>query len=94
MRTDLPLFDWQPTTIVLPFPTSRRRPLVERCVRRMIDLSPRKAEEHLIRTVDGQRDVMRRRGIAAVRIEGDLAAFQMAVRHRYSRLRPLSGEAV
>lgn len=91
--SDLPLFAWRPPLQVLPFPTARRRPLVERCARRMLDLSPQKAEEHLTRTIDVQRDVMRRRGIAADRIEQDLRAFELAVRHRYGGRRPVGGEA-
>lgn len=85
MRDDGPLFAWRPAPRVLPFPLARRRDLVVRTARRMTDLRPEKAEEHLKRTAALQSDVLARRGIEADEIARNRDAFIAAVRVEFAR---------
>jgi len=84
MTPDLPLFEWRPPAKVVPFPSVRRRDLVTTCARRMTELKPVKAEEHLRRLLDQQSDVQRRRGIDAAATAADIAALERAIRIAYA----------
>lgn len=68
------------TAEVVPFPLDRRRQLVERCATRMLEQNAAAAENHLGQLIDVQRDVMRRRGVDAERVERQLRSFESAVR--------------
>ena len=68
------------TAAVIPFPLTRRRQLVGRCARRMLEQNAEAAEKHLERLIEMQRDAMSRRGIDAERIEEQMISFKRAVR--------------
>lgn len=80
----LPLFAWSPPPKVLPFPSVRRRELIWRCARRMAELKPVKAAEHLTRLLEQQRDVQARRGIDPTATAADLAALRSAILSAYA----------
>ena len=82
---DLPLLAWRPPTRVVPFPLTRRRDLIARAARRMAELRPHKAAEHLQRLLDQQAGVMSRRGIAEDVIVSEVHALDAAVRREYAR---------
>lgn len=80
----LPLFAWRPPPKVVPFPSIRRRELIWKCARRMAELKPVKASEHLDRLIDQQNDVQFRRGIDPAATAADLDALRSAIVHAYA----------
>lgn len=78
---------------VVPFPLSRRRPLVNRCAAKMQALSPVTAEKHLRETLRVQIETMCRRGIRPELIGREVASFGTAVRSALCRSRRSDGAA-
>jgi hypothetical protein len=72
----LPLLDWRPLAVVIPFPLVRRRDFVCKHGDVIASLRPDKAAAYLERTLKVQRDVMIRRGVAADRISLEIAALE------------------
>jgi hypothetical protein len=66
--------------MIVPFPLARRRLLVAKCARRMLELSSSAAEVHLKRLLLIQGDTMQRRGIAPELIAPQLKSIESAVR--------------
>jgi hypothetical protein len=65
---------------IVPFPLARRRLLVTKCARRMLELDATTADEHLQRQLQVQADTMGRRGIAVDLIDRQLKSMESAVR--------------
>jgi hypothetical protein len=66
--------------LIVPFPTARRRDLVEAVAAGMLKRAPDQAERHLAFSADRQAIVLRRRGIEQPVIDEQIAAFVSAVR--------------
>ncbi|WP_425485809.1 DUF6074 family protein [Ancylobacter tetraedralis] len=86
---DLPLFRWRPPPRVLVFPPERRRDLVERNARRMIEFHPSKAEAHLQRLLASVGERLLRLGCEVEQVRQHLARLECAVRAHYARLRAI-----
>lgn len=84
MDTGLPLLDWRPPPKVVPFPSVKRRELIWKCARRMVELKPVKASGHLGRLLDQQADVQARRGVDPAATAADLAALRLAILAAYA----------
>lgn len=68
---------------VLPFPLARRRDLIAGIVRNASQKDHKRAEAHLQRSIQVQRETMERRGIAPELIARQAAALEAAVRAAY-----------
>jgi hypothetical protein len=83
---DLPLFCWRPPEPqVLPFPLVRRRGLAAKQARYMVGIRPEKAAQHLERQLKIQRETLTRYGVAAVRVEAEVAALETQIRTELAR---------
>lgn len=65
---------------VVPFPLSRRRPLVAKCARRMTELSADAAEHHLQRLLQQQADTLSRKGVHTDLVVMQVRGLEAAVR--------------
>ena len=68
------------TAEVLPFPSARRADLVRSIVRRALTLRPAAGEDHIVRSMELQASVMRRKGVPSALIAKDVAALSAAIR--------------
>lgn len=68
------------SAVIYPFRQCRRVGLVWSTARRMTDLRPAKAEAHLQRQIDIQRQTLLRKGVAPALIEPEMRALEAAVR--------------
>jgi hypothetical protein len=66
---------------VVPFPLRARRGLLWGWAWHMQQLSPEKAEAHLRRSLERQREILSRKGIQPDLIEADLKAAEGAARY-------------
>lgn len=65
---------------ILPFPSVRRRPEIEKLALLLLDHKASSAEKLLADRLARRRDAHLRKGIAANLIKSDIAAFEGAVR--------------
>lgn len=69
------------TAVVLAFPYAHRHDgLPQRIARRAAEFRPHKAEEHIERQLNIQRDTMRRRGIDEARVQAEIKSLETLVR--------------
>lgn len=79
----LPLFDWSPPVKVLPFPPRRRVDYIRKQAGLMAGMHPEKADAHLGRQLDLQRETLARKGVEAARIDVELVGLKDAITARY-----------
>ena len=83
---------------LVPFPMARRRALVQKLARQMLDRSPAAADKHLDVELRRHRAVLERRNFAPAIVTAQLKALEAAVRTELWRLvmyprRPTGGAA-
>jgi hypothetical protein len=67
------------STNVVPFPLSRRVAFVERHADIIGSMTPARAARHLAYQLKVQRDALKRRGVAAERIEREIASLERVI---------------
>jgi hypothetical protein len=67
------------SAVVLPFPLARRLDLIHRQADYALCLKPAKAEQHIERQLQCQREALQRRGVAAEIIEREIADMAKAI---------------
>lgn len=67
---------------MIPFPAARRVDLVRSVVRRALELPPHAGEHHIVRSVDLQATVMRRKGVAEPLIARERVGLESAIRRQ------------
>jgi hypothetical protein len=86
-RSNLDLFSWRPPTAeILPFPLVRRAGFARRHAAIMAETTPAKADAHLNRQLDIQRQVLHRRGVDPQIIDQQIAALEAQIRAEIVRL--------
>lgn len=68
------------TAEVLPFPLARRLDLIHRQADYALCLRPEKAEQHIQRQLQCQRDALRRRGVAENIVAREIRDMEAAIR--------------
>lgn len=74
------------TAKVVPFPLARRVDLIQRQAQYALCLKPAKAEQHIQRQLQCQREALRRRGVAEDIITSEIEGMEAAVRAAMWRL--------
>lgn len=70
------------TAEMIPFPAARRVDLVRSIVRRALELPAQAGEHHIVRSLDLQAIVMRRKGVTEDRIARERISLETAIRQR------------
>lgn len=71
---------------VIPFPRTRDRAFILRHARRMAELRPRAAENHLLSQLKIQADAMARKGVKADLAAQHIKALELAIRAELWRM--------
>ncbi|MFN9438451.1 MAG: DUF6074 family protein [Brevundimonas sp.] len=65
---------------VLPFPLTARRRFIERQASVSLGMKAESGERHIVRTVEQQRDILLRKGVAPELVERECAELESAIR--------------
>ncbi|MCK1507180.1 DUF6074 family protein [Bradyrhizobium sp. 18] len=68
------------TAEMIPFPAARRVDLIRSIVRRALELPPQAGEHHIVRSVDLQATVLRRKGVAEALIVQERISLESTIR--------------
>lgn len=72
----LPLLEWRPPPVVVPFPLTKRPGFARKHAAAMARLRAEKAAEYLDRQLTIQRDVLAKRSVDPARIESEISALR------------------
>ena len=68
------------TAAVLAFPPAKRQDLVRSISRRALSLRPEVGEEHIVRSINRQHDVLRSKGVSVRDIQREMKSLEAAIR--------------